>query len=184
MPPMKISNKRSAISQSMDLFIIIAAVLAAGGVVVTALSGLIGAAASQSNVTLTGISVASAGNSLSLTLKNTGTSSISIGASDAITISGLSVTTSTSTSCPAPTSYAGNTAVSWTGTTSAGACNVAGTATSIKFAASGPVSLLPGQLLSFTADPVFSSSVFTSGSSYTVAITGPSISISENVVSQ
>ena len=190
MGQMKISKNRRAISQSMDLFIIIAAVLAAGGVVVTAISSLIGAAASQSNVTLTGISIASAGNSLSFTLKNTGTSALTVGSSDTVTISGISVTVAASATCSAPASFAGQTAVTWTEATNLGSCTAsgttAGTVTSLKFSgpSSSPPSLLPGQVLSFTADPVLSSSVFTSGSSYTVSITGPSISFSENVVSQ
>ena len=170
----------------MDLFIIIAAVLAAGGVVATSVSGLIGSSASQSNVSLTGISIASAGNSLSLTLKNTGTSALTIGSSVTIAISGLSASTTGTSTCPAPTSFAGTSSVSWTVATNLATCATVGTVTTVKYTgpASNPPSLLPGQQLSFTANPVLNVNTFSSGTAYTIAITGPSISFSQNVVSQ
>ena len=169
----------------MDLFIIIAAVLAAGGIVATTVSGLISSSASQSNVTLTGISVASAGNSISLTLKNTGTSALSIGNLVTITISGLSATTTASSTCPAPTSFAGSTQVSWTPSTNLASCGTAGAVSMVKYTgpASSP-SLLPGQQLSFTANPVLSVTTFSSGTAYAISITGPSMSFSQDVISQ
>jgi hypothetical protein len=167
------------------MFIIIAAVLAAGGVVATAVSGLVNSATTQSNVTLTGISIASAGNSLTLTLKNTGTSPLILGNTDVITISGLSVTAPPSFTCTTPVSFAGQTPVNWAPTTSTTACGTAGTVSSVEYTGpSVPVSLLPGQQLAFAADPVLSVGTFSPGTAYTLTVTGPSVSFSQNVVAQ
>lgn len=74
--------RRRAISQSMDLFIIVAAVLAAGGVVAASISGLIGSATANSTIEVTQASLTgnvSAGTlgAFSISIKNVGTTTIS-----------------------------------------------------------------------------------------------------------
>jgi archaellum component FlaG (FlaF/FlaG flagellin family) len=75
-------NKRRAISQSMDLFIIIAAVLAVGGVVTAAVYSLAGSASTNSSIQVVSVSLTGGASatsspvSLAITIKNTGSSSI------------------------------------------------------------------------------------------------------------
>jgi hypothetical protein len=79
---MKITNQRTAISQSMDLFIIIAAVLGVGGVVTASIYNLVGSATSNSSVAVVGSSIVGAPNAqsppsaISVTIKNNGGSTI------------------------------------------------------------------------------------------------------------
>ena len=54
---MKINRRRRAISQSMDLFIIIAAVLGVGGVVSASIYNLVSSATSNSSITIVGASL-------------------------------------------------------------------------------------------------------------------------------
>ncbi len=80
-PSMKIARNRRAISQSLDLFIIIAAVLAVGGIVTAAVFSLAGSATTNSfvgvvQVQAAGGTVTGAINSFSITVKNTGSSTI------------------------------------------------------------------------------------------------------------
>lgn len=80
---MKIGRKRSAISQSMDLFIIIAAVLGVGGIVTASVYSLVNSATSNSSIVVVGASLragAGPGSSpvaISLSIKNDGGSAIS-----------------------------------------------------------------------------------------------------------
>ncbi len=77
------TSRRSAISQSMDLFIIIAAVLGIGGVVTAAVYGLAGSAVSNSSIQVVqasaqggAVSASTSINAFSITIKNTGSSPI------------------------------------------------------------------------------------------------------------
>lgn len=104
---MKIS-RRSGISQSLDLFIIIAAVLAVGGIVTATIFGLIGSATTNSSVqvvavSLTGGTSATASPAaFAITIKNTGTSTITCTPSTCtVTFAGTN-TGSTAASCSAP----------------------------------------------------------------------------------
>jgi len=138
---MKTIRNRKAISQSLDLFIIIAAVLGIGGIVTGAAYTLANSAATSASIQI--VQAATAGgsatsiNAFSITVKNTGTSTINC---------------STSVSCEViiQTAKQGSTAVTSptpTGSTSSGTSipwSVLGTASSpVTFAAS-PMTLPPG----------------------------------------
>ncbi len=77
---MKTNQRRKAISQSLDLFIIIAAVLGIGGIVTGAAYSLANSAATSTSIQI--VQAATAGgtatsiNAFSITIKNTGTSTI------------------------------------------------------------------------------------------------------------
>ncbi|QQG49009.1 MAG: hypothetical protein HY247_01450 [archaeon] len=194
---MKITNRRSGISQSLDLFIIVGVVLAVGGIVASAATGLIGSATSTPSLQLTSFSlvgtVAGTGgtSTLSLTLKNAGASTVSVGTGFTIAIGTNTITTTVSTSCSgtSPTSYAGSTAVAWTFASSPNACNVAGTVTSFKW--TGPstaVSLAPGQQLTFAVSPSTSgagaANPATTGSPYQLTVLSNGQSIIQTIISQ
>ena len=80
--PMKTSRRRTAISQSMDLFIIIAAVLGVGGVVSASVFNLVTSATSNSSIVVVGASMVGASSAssppaaISVTVKNNGGSTI------------------------------------------------------------------------------------------------------------
>lgn len=80
---MKILQKRKAISQSMDLFIIIAAVLGVGGVVSASVYNLVNSATANSSIMVVGASIkagATSGSSpvaITISIKNNGGSAIS-----------------------------------------------------------------------------------------------------------
>ena len=75
---MRINRRRIGISQSMDLFIIIAAVLGVGGVVTAALYNLVGSATSSTSImvvgaaTRAGASASSSPTAVSISIKNDG----------------------------------------------------------------------------------------------------------------
>lgn len=151
---MKISNKRNAISQSMDLFIIIAAVLAVGGIVAAAVFSLGGSATQQSSIQVTYISAqgSSTGvqlNSFIITIKNNG----------ATAISGTMTVTLLGTKQPATpvTSPSPSAAVS-TGST-AGIWTTAGSASVVFNGAS--VTLQPGGSVTVTFTGPFGSALTT-----------------------
>lgn len=190
-------RERSAISQSLDLFIIIGAVLAVGGIVVSTATGLIGAATTTPPLQLVQyqlVGSSSAGNpdSLTLTLKNVGTSTLAIGSSFSVTLNTNSVTTSASTTCTAsgdtPVSYAGSNLVTFQAMTTLGvaSCTATGTLTGLRW--QGPstsVSLSPGQQLTFSVSPTIAQSTpITTGTTYQVIILSNTQSIIQNVVSQ
>ncbi|MBI3841059.1 MAG: hypothetical protein HY297_03775 [Thaumarchaeota archaeon] len=196
--PMKINRRRSGISQSLDLFIIVGAVLAVGGVVASAATGLIGSATSTPTLQLTsytlvgGSAGASGGTTtLTVTLKNAGTGTVAVGTGFSIALGTNTITTTASTSCTgtSPTSYAGSTLVTWTFAASPNACNVAGSVTSFKW--TGPataVSLTPGQQLTFAVSPstagAGAANPITTGLTYQVTILSNGQSILQNVISQ
>ncbi len=101
-------NRRRAISQSLDLFIIIAAVLAVGGVVTAAIYGLAGSATANSSIQVTSVLLTGGSTSTSspvafaITIKNTGTSTITCTASTClVTFAGTNTGTSTAPACAA-----------------------------------------------------------------------------------
>lgn len=106
---MKINHQRKAISQSMDLFIIIAAVLAVGGVVTAAVYSLAGSASTNSSIQVVSVSLTGGASSsaspvaFAITIKNTGSSAITCAPTTClVTFAGASVSTAAPT-CPAAT---------------------------------------------------------------------------------
>lgn len=194
---MKIPQVRPAISQSLDLFIIIGVVLAVGGVVASAATGLIGAATSVPSLQLVSFSLqgtpagtANGGALLSLTLKNAGTSTLMLGSSFSVNLSTNTITTFTGGSCTPgiPTSYAGATAMSYTSSIQ-GACS-SGSLKGMSWAGpSTPVPLAPGQQLTFVTTGSISgasgaiANLVTTGNTYQVTVLGSGQSMVQNVVS-
>ena len=124
----------------MDLFIIIAVVLACGGVVAAAATGLIGSATSQSSLQVTQSTLVGGPTSvLTIQLKNVGTSTINV-SSGSITIAGITSLTAAAT-CRGPSASQG--------TWAAGSCGIG--ATAISYTNTGTITLAPGAQLSFTA---------------------------------
>jgi len=118
---MKIDGRRRAISQSMDLFIIIAAVLGVGGVVTASVYNLVNSATSSASIVLVGASLkagASASNSpmaVSVTVKNDGGSPISCTPSTCLVVFvGTNTGTTTVPSCAAPCSITSGGPGIWT----------------------------------------------------------------------
>jgi len=106
---LKINTRRKAISQSIDLFIIIAAVLAVGGVVTASIYGLAGSASANSAIQVVQASAQGGGataiNSFSITVKNMGSTTISAGTLT-VTLGG-SKQPATPVATPAPTCSSG-----------------------------------------------------------------------------
>lgn len=106
---MKISGRRKAISQSMDLFIIIAAVLGVGGVVSASVYNLVSSATSNSSIAIVGASLkagALSANSpvaISLSIKNNGGSPISCSPANCqVVFAGTNTGTATAPACASP----------------------------------------------------------------------------------
>ncbi len=163
-------NKRSAISQSLDLFIIIAAVLAVGGIVTASIYGLIGSATTNSSIQVTQVSVSGAASpsttipAFSITVKNIGSSSISCGGTCTVTISGT--VGSASGVCTGATVLSGavssGTAPAWSGTCAA-SNPVVFTTTALVLPAGASVSLSAVGVSALTPGCV-------TGTSYTVDV--------------
>ncbi len=93
----------------MDLFIIIAAVLAVGGIVTAAIFGLAGAATTNSSIQVVSVSLTGGASSsaspvsFTITIKNTGSSAITCTSSTClVTFAGTNTGTVTAPSCSAP----------------------------------------------------------------------------------
>jgi hypothetical protein len=100
---MKIAAKRSGISQSMDLFIIIAAVLAVGGVVTAAIYGLANSATQNSSLQIVSATVHPGTVGATIAVKDNGGSSLaSATPSTSITgaTGGTPAVTCAPTACP------------------------------------------------------------------------------------
>lgn len=170
---MKIAKARSAISQSMDLFIIIAAVLGVGGVVTAAVYGLAGSAASNSSIQVVQASAqgsATAGviNSFSITVKNTGSTTISTG-TVTVTLGG-SKQPASPISAPNPTC-------------SSGVGTMAGAAASPVLLNCTGVTLVPGAQVAISIGPISGLSTgWTAGTTYQVTVLLGSAQTSINVV--
>jgi hypothetical protein len=194
---MKTTRVRPAISQSLDLFIIIGVVLAVGGVVASAATGLIGSATSVPSLQLVSVSLQGTaagtpdgGALLSLTMKNVGTTTVMVGSSFSVALNTNTITTFTGGNCTPgyPTSYAGATAVTYT-TSLLGACSSGALRGMLWTGPSAPVPLAPGQQLTFVATGSVSgasvaiANLVTTGSTYQVTVLGSGQSLVQNVVS-
>jgi len=194
---MKTTPVRPAISQSLDLFIIIGVVLAVGGVVASTATGLIGSATSVPSMQLVSLSLQGTpsgsndgGALLSLTLKNEGTSAVMVGSSFSVTLDTNAITTFTGGNCTPgiPTSYAGATAVTYTASL-LGTCSSGALRGMLWTGPSTPVPLAPGGQLTFVATGTITgasgaiANLVTIGNTYQVTVLGGGQSIVQNVVS-
>lgn len=188
MLPMNFSREiakrnHKAISQSLDLFIIIGVVLAVGGLVAAVATGLIGSATNTASLQLTSYSIAQVGGTAtsgtySMTIKNVGTSNVAIGGSFVIKLATTN-NMGASGACNVPTAYAGGTVVTFvvTSCTSATAITLTGPGTA--------VNLTPGQVLTVTVPSAISAGTdpFTTGLTYTISVNSGSQVILQNVIS-
>lgn len=117
---MKIDRKRSAISQSMDLFIIIAAVLGVGGIVTASIYNLVNSATANSSVVIVGASLRAgtgSGNSpvaVAVSIKNDGGSAISCTASTCqVVFAGTNTGATTPPDCSSPCSITSGGSAVW-----------------------------------------------------------------------
>jgi hypothetical protein len=169
---MKINARRTAISQSIDLFIIIAAVLAVGGVVTATIYGLAGSASSNSAIQVVQASAAGGGatsiNSFSITVKNMGSTTITSSAVTAIL--GGSVQPATPKTLPAPTCSSGS------GSLGGSAGNP------VQVICSG-VTLAPGAQVAISVGPISGLTTgWTSGTTYQVTVTFGTAQTTINVI--
>ena len=189
---MKIKRQRTAISQSMDLFIIIAAVLGVGGVVTASIYNLVNSATSSSSVVVVGAaakagaSASASPTAVSISIKNNGGSPISCTPSTCqVVFAGTNTGSATAPACASPCSISSGGAAVW------GVGGPAGTP-----AASNPLTfetnaftLQPGAQTSFVLNAPLSSigtspTFWTSGASVTVNILFGSTSSQIDVTSQ
>ena len=106
---MKIKRRQTAVSQSMDLFIIIAAVLGVGGVVTAAVYNLVGSATSSASImvvgaaTRAGTSSSSPPTAISISIKNDGGSPIPCTPTTCqVVFAGTNTGSTTAPACAAP----------------------------------------------------------------------------------
>lgn len=159
---MKIISKRSGISQSLDLFIIVGAVLAVGGVVTSSVYGLVNGNSQSTAIQITSISATGAAatastgvSAFSVTVKNIGSSAIS----------GSLVVTLSGTSGKAGATAASPTAVATTGSSTGSF--VVGALTTSPVTLTGTVTLQPGGQLAVSVGLIG----LTGGSTGTGALT-------------
>ena len=173
---MRINRHRSGISQSMDLFIIIAAVLGVGGVVSASVYNLVNSATANTSITIVGISLkagSTAPTAISVSVKNNGGSPITCsGQTCQVVIAGTSATTP---SCASPCIVSGG-SLSWV---------VSGSTGPLTFYATGTDPLAPGEETSFVVNgPLPPGTYWSSGQAVTVNALFGSASAQVTVISQ
>ena len=151
---MKISCKRKAISQSLDLFIIVGAVLAVGGIVTSSVFGLVNGNSQSTAMQITSISAAGSPtnanlvNSFNIVVKNIGSSAIT--GTMVITLVGTKGGTGCGTPTPTAVSTTGSTAGAWQNVT----CAVGGPVTLTSPATAPLTYLAPGGQISVSLGSV------------------------------
>ena len=173
---MKIS-RRSGISQSMDLFIIIAAVLGVGGVVTASIYNLVESATANTSVTVVGVTLKAgpaAPIAVSVTVKNNGGSPITCSPSACQVV--LAGTNVTSPACSGSCLVSGGT-LTWTLSPASGP---------LTFVATGASALPPGAETSFVVNgPIGGTGTFWSaGEPVTLNVIFGSASAQVTVISQ
>ena len=118
---MKTKKDRAAISQSMDLFIIIAAVLGVGGIVSASIYNLVSSATTSTSIivvgaaTRAGAATSSPPTAVSISIKNNGGSPISCTPSACqVVFAGTNTGTATPPACAAPCSITSGGPAIWT----------------------------------------------------------------------
>ena len=118
---MKIRKHREAISQSMDLFIIIAAVLGVGGIVSASIYNLVSSATTNTSIMVVGATMRAGGatgdspSAISISIKNNGGSPISCTPSTCqVVYAGTDTGTITPPACAAPCSISSGGPAIWT----------------------------------------------------------------------
>jgi hypothetical protein len=165
---MKISRQRLGISQSMDLFIIIAAVLGVGGVVSASIFNLVNSATSNTSIVIVGVSLkagasqADSPEAISVSVKNNGGGPISCSPTTCQVVFAGTSAGSSSPSCSPPCTITSGGPMAWA---------LGSTNGPLTFqAASAP--LPPGDQTSF----VLNGPLLTTGASFWVA--GSAVTVS------
>jgi hypothetical protein len=159
-PPMKIARRRTAISQSMDLFIIIAAVLGVGGVVSASIYNLVNSATANSSITIVGASLKAGAAStaspvaIAVTVKNDGGSPITCGSANSCEVVFAGTNTGTST-CTSPCSITSGGALTWGLASATGPLTFAVTSLPVQLAAGSEASFVLNGPLQATGSPTF-----------------------------
>jgi len=189
---MKTNRRRRAISQSIDLFIIIGAVLGVGGVVTASIYNLVNSATASTSVVVIGASLkagTSAGSSptaLSISIKNNGGSPISCTQSTCqVVFAGTNTGTTTAPACAAPCSMTSGGPGAWSiggpeGTPAANNPLTLETNTFTLQPGAQTSFVLNGPITTLGTSPVF----WTSGASVTVNVLFGSTSAQVGVTSQ
>ncbi len=190
---MRIKGRRSAISQSMDLFIIIAAVLGVGGVVSASVYNLVNSATNNASIAVVGASVvggyseggaASLPSAIAITVKNNGGSPVTCSSTSACTIVFAGTGISATLTC-APTTCLTSSPVAGPSSWAIGS----GTAGPLLFGVGGTgFSLAPGAQTSLIASGITGGGTLTGmpahGASVTLNIVFGSASTQVTVVAQ
>ena len=189
---MRISRRHTAISQSMDLFIIIAAVLGVGGVVTASVYNLVSSAALTSSIMVVGAATkagASAGDSpvsISFSIKNDGGNHISCTPSTCqVVFAGTNTGVATAPACTAPCNITSGGPAIW----SVGGPAGVPTAGNPLIFETDTFSLQPGAQTSFILNSPLSlvgtsPTFWTAGSSVTVNVLFGSTSTQITIISQ
>jgi len=118
---MKVNRRRSAISQSLDLFIIVAAVLGVGGIVTASVYNLVNSATTNASVSVISASVRAGQDSthsptaIAISIKNNGGSPINCtNETCQIAFTGTDTGATTAPSCVAPCSISYGGPATWT----------------------------------------------------------------------
>jgi hypothetical protein len=165
---MKIS-KRSAISQSLDLFIIIGAVLAVGGIVTTSVYGLVNANSQSTAMQVTSISAAGGTgsnllNSFTIVVKDIGSASLT--GKMTVTLVGTNSISAINSSIPTVATTTGSTTGPW---------SIVSAANSVVTLTTADVSLAPGGQISISigsiADTGLGQVAWQPGAVQTVSVT-------------
>ena len=184
---MKITRRRHAISQSMDLFIIIAAVLGVGGVVTASIYNLVSSATSNSSISIVdaslkaGTATSTSPVAIAVTVKNDGGSPISCGSSTSceVVFAGTS-TGSAAATCNSPCTITSGGTLVWGVGSSAGALTFDLSSTPTQLASGSQTSFVLNGVLSTTGSPVF----WTPGTPVTINVLFGTASAQVTVVSQ
>jgi hypothetical protein len=189
---MKITTQRKAISQSMDLFIIIAAVLGVGGIVSASIYNLVNSATSSSDIVVTGASLKAGSSSsasptaLSISIKNDGGSPIACTpATCQVVFAATNTGTAMPPACAAPCSITSGGPATWS---VGGPAGIPAANNPLTFQTSA-FTLQPGGEASFVLNGALSTlgtspSFWATGASVTLNVVFGSASAQVGVVSQ
>ncbi|MDE1858459.1 MAG: hypothetical protein KGI26_05295 [Thaumarchaeota archaeon] len=183
---MKITRRRKAISQSMDLFIIIAAVLGVGGVVSASVYNLVSAATTNSSISIVGVSLKAGATSadspvaITISIKNNGGSPINCQTANSCEVVFAGTTSGTGTITCGSCSLVSGGALTWQVSGTTGPLTFDIQNFPVQLAAGAQTSFVLSGPLTFTGTPGF----WSDGSPVTINVLFGSASAQVTVVSQ
>ena len=183
---MKISTRRTAVSQSMDLFIIIAAVLGVGGVVTASIYNLVSSATANSSVTIVGASLKAGTAStnspvaVAVSVKNDGGDPITCSTATSCEVVFAGTSTGTAASCTPPCTIISGGTLTWELVTTGGPLTFDLSAGGSQLAPGAETSFVVSGSIGVTGTGTF----WTSGSPVTISVLFGSASAQVTVISQ